>query len=73
MFGFGWVEHTWEMFLWRVYEFSFYFGWISGKMDEISKYGQFQGPTSRRREPTQQRKSTPKWVCLPHGAIEREA
>ena len=31
-----------------------YFGvfeWISGKIDEISKSGQFRGPTSRRRDP----------------------
>ena len=36
------------------------FGWIFGKMDEISKSGQFRGPTPRRRDPTQQRKSTPR-------------
>ena len=29
------------------------FGWISGKMNKISKSGQFQGPTPRRRDPTQ--------------------
>ena len=29
-------------------------------MDEISKSGQFQGPTPRRRDPTQQRMSTPR-------------
>ena len=29
------------------------FGWIFGKKDEISKSGQFQGPTSRLRDPTQ--------------------
>ena len=46
------------MFFWRVYEFSFDFGWISGKMDEINKSGQFRGPTPQRRAPTQQRKST---------------
>ena len=34
------------------------FGWIFGKMDEISKFGQFRGPTSRCRDPTQQHKST---------------
>ena len=28
------------------------FGWIFGKMDEISKSGKFQGPTPRRRDPT---------------------
>ena len=49
------------MFLWRVYEFSFDFGWISGKKnDEISKFRQFQGLMSRRRDPKQQRKSTPR-------------
>ena len=48
------------MFIWRVYEFSFDFGWISGKNDKISKSGQFQGPMSRRRDPMQQRKSTPR-------------
>ena len=31
------------------------FGWISGKRDEISKSGQFRGPTPRRRDPMQQR------------------
>ena len=36
------------------------FGWISGKMDEIRKSGQFQGPTPWLRDPTQQRKSTPR-------------
>ena len=41
------------MFFWRVYEFSFDFGWISGKKDEISKFGQF-------RDPKQQRKSMPR-------------
>ena len=45
------------MFFWRVYEFSFDFGWISGKMDEISK---FQGPTPQRRDPMQQRRSMPR-------------
>ena len=34
------------------------FSWISGKRDEISKSGYFQGPTPQRRDPTQQRKST---------------
>ena len=29
------------------------FGWISGKIDEISKSGQFRGPTPRRRDPMQ--------------------
>ena len=48
------------MFLGRVYEFSFDFGWINRKMDEISKSGQFRGPTLWRRDPTQQRKSTPR-------------
>ena len=48
------------MFFWRVYEFSFDFGWISRKMEEISKSGQFQGPTSWHRDPTQQRKSMPR-------------
>ena len=27
------------------------FGWIYGKMDEISKSGQFRGPMSWRRDP----------------------
>ena len=40
------------MFFWRVYEFSFDVGWIYEKMDEISKPGQFRGPTLRRRGPT---------------------
>ena len=31
------------------------FGWISGKMDEIGKYGQFRGPMPWRRDPTQRR------------------
>ena len=35
------------------------FGWISGKRDEISKSGKFRGPTPRRRDPTQQRRSMP--------------
>ena len=53
MFGFGWVRtHLGDVFFWRVYEFSFDFGWISGKMDEISKSGQFRGPTPWRRDPT---------------------
>ena len=30
------------------------FGWISRKMDEISKSGQFRGPTPRSRDPMQQ-------------------
>ena len=29
-------------------------------MDEINKSGHFQSPTPRRRDPTQQRKSTPR-------------
>ena len=29
------------------------FGWISGKMDKISKSGKFRGPMLRRRDPTQ--------------------
>ena len=37
-----------------------FFCWISRKMDKISKPGQFWGPTSRRRDPTQQRRSTPR-------------
>ena len=36
------------------------FGWISGKMDEISKFGHFRGPTPRRRDPTLQHRSTPR-------------
>ena len=36
------------------------FGIISGKRDEIIKSRQFRGPTPRRRDPTQQRKSMPK-------------
>ena len=36
------------------------FGWISRKMDEINKIGQFRGPSPRRRDPTQQRKSMPR-------------
>ena len=36
------------------------FSWIPGKRDEINKSGQFRGPTSRRRDPMQQRKSTPR-------------
>ena len=45
------------------------FGWISGKRDEISKSGQFRGPTPRRRDPTKQRKSTPRrgMSTLRHG------
>ena len=35
------------------------FGWISRKGDKISKSGKFRGPTPRRRDPTQQRRSTP--------------
>ena len=38
-----------------------YFGvfvWISGKIDEINKFGQFRGLTLWRTNPTQQRKST---------------
>ena len=31
------------------------FGWISGKRDEISKFGQFRGLTSWCRDPTQRR------------------
>ena len=27
------------------------FGWIYGKMDEISNLGNFKGPTLRRRDP----------------------
>ena len=46
------------MFFWRVYKFSFDFGGISGKRDEIKKSGQFRGPT--RKDPTQQRKSIPR-------------
>ena len=37
------LEHTWKMFLWRVYDFSFGFGRISGKMDEISKIWAISG------------------------------
>ena len=48
------------MFFWRVYEFSFDFGWISGKRDEISKSRQFRGPTPRRKDSSQQRKSMPR-------------
>ena len=48
------------MFFWRVYEFSFNFGWISRNRDGISKSRQFQGPTPQRRDPMQQRKSTPR-------------
>ena len=35
------------------------FGWISRKGDEISKSGQFRGPTPRRSDLTQQCRSTP--------------
>ena len=57
------------------------FGWISGKRDEISKSGQFWGPTPRRRDPTQQRKSMPRrgreggldnpWVCRGVARVHR--
>ena len=44
------------------------------KMDEIRNFGQFWGPMPRRRNPTQQRKSTSQGVACPHhGATEREA
>ena len=36
------------------------FSWIYGIRDEISKSVQFQGPTPWRKDPTQQRKSTPR-------------
>ena len=38
-------------------------------MDEIRKYGKFWGPTPRLRDPTQQRKSTPRcgMSTLRHG------
>ena len=39
------------------------FGWISGKIDEISKSGQFRGPTPRRKDPTQ-------W-CGREGGLEK--
>ena len=48
------------MFFWRVHKFSFDFGGISRKRDEISKSGQFRGPTLRCKDPTQQRKSIPR-------------
>ena len=40
-----------------------YFGFLVEfleKKDEISKSGNFRGPTLRRRDPTQQRRSTPR-------------
>ena len=37
-----------------------FFCWIFGKRDEISKSGQFQGSTPQCRNPTKQRKSTPR-------------
>ena len=49
------------------------FGWISGKMDEINKSGEFWGLTPRRRDPTQQCKSMPRsgistpWCCREGG------
>ena len=36
------------------------FSWISGKMDEFSKSRKFRGPTLRRKDPTQQRRSMPR-------------
>ena len=48
------------MFFWREYKFSFDLGWISRKMNEISKSGQFRGPTLQRRDPTQRRRSMPR-------------
>ena len=40
------LEHTWEMFFCIIYEFSFVFGWISGKIDPMSKnLGNVKGPT----------------------------
>ena len=60
MFGFGWVStHLGYVFL-KIIRFSFDFGWIFGKIEKISKSGQFRGPTSWRRDPTQQHKSTPR-------------
>ena len=51
MFGFGWVRtHLRDVFLESI-RVSFDIGRIYGKRDEISKYGQFQGPTPRRRDP----------------------
>ena len=58
MFGFGWVRtHLGDVFLESIRVFILIFGWISGKMDEISKSGV---PTLRRMDPTQQHRSTPR-------------
>ena len=60
MFGLVGLEPTWELFSVMLLDYFGVFGWISGKMDEISKSAQFRGPTLRLREPTQQRRSTPR-------------
>ena len=49
------------MFFWKLFEFSFDFGWIYGKIDEISKFGQFQGPTLRCRDPKLWRRDPTLW------------
>ena len=50
-----------------------FFGWIYGKMDEISKSGQFRGLTSRRRDPRSSVSPSQGVACPRRGAAEREA
>ena len=55
-----WVMNHLRVVFGDVFLLFWVFGWIYGKMDKISKSGQFRGPMLRRRDPTQQRKSTPR-------------
>ena len=47
MFGFGWVRTLGRCLFWRIYKFSFDFGWIAGKGGGISKFGQNSGVLRR--------------------------
>ena len=44
VFMFG-LRTIWELFSMMLLDYFGFFGWIFGKMDEISKFGQFRGPT----------------------------
>ena len=52
MFGFGWVRtHLGDVFFWRIYEFLLFLVGFLEKGMKLTKPGNFQGPTPRRRDP----------------------
>ena len=72
MFGLVRLEPIWEMFFCIIYEFSFVFGLISRKREEISKnLGKVGGPSPRQRDLSPRRRPTLRHGMACRGVVEK--